>query len=83
MPIPRHILLKEPQAGEFHMVEDRLGPGGEIIFVVMLAFAWAVFEVLRQRVAEDEQQMLALTLDHRPRRGGRPFQQRAFFLSLV
>lgn len=66
MPIPPHLLLKEPQAGEFHVVEDGLGPGGEIILVIMLAFARAVFEVLRQRVAEDEQQMVALTLDHTP-----------------
>ena len=69
MPIPPHLLLKEPQAGEFHMVEDCLGPGGEIIRVIMLAFARAVFEVLRQRVAEDEQQVIALTLDHTPGRG--------------
>ena len=66
MPIASHPFLKKPQAGEFHMGEDRLGPGSEIILGIMLAFARAVFEILRQCVAEDEQQMVALTLYHIP-----------------
>jgi len=62
------------------MVEHRLGPGGEIIRVIMLAFARAVFEVLRQRVAQDEQQMLALTLDQAPRHTPGRCLRRWFFL---